>query len=368
MPRNGVNPMAHGRSGQFEPLTSGWGDGEDTSALPYFASAPEANGFYYEPSDLTSCMDQHSWGAPIGTPELQYGAPMPDKRTGHKQNRQRQQALAMELNRMRARNLSYGQTQTSSGSGRRKLPWQVSPGPDHQDSSTRDGDPAPFDGHLPCSGMNGRHGWNHGPRDHAQGGCFSQDRPLVHAGSMQGAPPGVLYTAETMKTQLQALQNEDPATVFIARRINKLGFSSAEQLRAFFRQYGPVNSVYVSHSRVKSVRPPGERRHSETHWRLRAAALGFVVMAEADATARILAQGPEHVVNGVTVRVQAFHQRSWRENADEDAGSDTEHAGQAQSCNGQMLDSRQRSILLGEFLKYCSAQELHNAMPEQYED
>merc|ERR1719401_305009 len=117
--------------------------------------------------------------------------------------------------------------------------------------------------------------------------------------------------AETMKAQLQALQLADESKVFIARRINKLGFNSAEILRAYFSRYGPVENVYVSHSRVKSLkRSGGERRVADAHWRLRAAALGFVVMSSTEATSQILADGPEHTINNVTVRVQAFHRRT----------------------------------------------------------
>jgi hypothetical protein len=115
-----------------------------------------------------------------------------------------------------------------------------------------------------------------------------------------------------MKTQLQALLTEDPATVFIARRINKLGFSSAEYLRTHFRSYGEVKNIYVSHSRVKVNLPRnfrGERRSSDTRQRLRPASLAFVVMTSTDSTARILADGPEHNVNGVTVLLQSFQRR-----------------------------------------------------------
>lgn len=122
-----------------------------------------------------------------------------------------------------------------------------------------------------------------------------------------------------MKAQLQALQLEEPTTVFIARRINKLGFSSAEQLEAHFSKYGEVKGVYVSHSRVKSLRAPGDRHMPDAHWRLRAAALGFVVMKSAEATATILSEGSDHVVNGVSVRLQSFHRRSC---ADAAPGSD----------------------------------------------
>mmetsp|Transcript_62101 Transcript_62101/g.108690 ORF Transcript_62101/g.108690 Transcript_62101/m.108690 type:complete len:289 (-) Transcript_62101:303-1169(-) len=111
----------------------------------------------------------------------------------------------------------------------------------------------------------------------------------------------------TMKAQLEALRHEDPAKVFIARGINKLGFSSAEILRAFFSRFGEVKGIHVSHSRVKSMRAAaGEPRPADTHWRLRAGPLGFIVMNDAEVTARILAEGPEQDVNGVKVRVQAF--------------------------------------------------------------
>jgi len=131
------------------------------------------------------------------------------------------------------------------------------------------------------------------------------------AGNGQGRPaPWNPAAADTMKAQLQALQLEDPATVFIARRINKLGFTSAEQLEAHFSKYGEVKGVYVSHSRVKSLRTPGDRNMHDAHWRLRAAALGFVVMKLPEATAKILSEGSEHNVNGVTVRLQSFHRRN----------------------------------------------------------
>jgi len=146
----------------------------------------------------------------------------------------------------------------------------------------------------------GGHGGDYGAMGHQlarTGGAGHDDRITV-------AP------SDTMKAQLQALQEEDPAAVFIARRINKLGFTSADQLRTHFSRYGRVKGVYVSHSRVKSARPYiAGRPPSETHWRLRAAALGFVVMASTDATGRILGDGPDIIVNGVPVRVQEFNRR-----------------------------------------------------------
>ena len=106
----------------------------------------------------------------------------------------------------------------------------------------------------------------------AAGQRNGQKQTTVAAGAdaIRRGPPDV---ADTMKTQLQALQQEDPEMVFIARRINKLGFNSADQLRNHFATYGEVKCVHVSHSRVKSMRP-------DVQWRMRAASLGFVVMAQ----------------------------------------------------------------------------------------
>jgi hypothetical protein len=144
------------------------------------------------------------------------------------------------------------------------------------------------------------------------------DRAPVAAGALCGSPgartespngddtAGAGSTPDTMKSQLQALQQEDCATIFIVRHINKLGFSSADKLRAHFGRYGEVKAVFVSHSRVKSLSVCRGREQC----RLRAAALGFVVMTTPDATAWILQGGPEYMVNGVTVHVHPFHRRA----------------------------------------------------------
>jgi len=124
----------------------------------------------------------------------------------------------------------------------------------------------------------------------------------------------------TMKAQLQALSFEDPGCVFIVRRINKLGFASSGQLQNHFAKYGEVKSVHVSHSRVKSLRPQADRRTPSVQWRLRAAALGFVVMQSRDAIQRILEDGPEHEVQTVMVRVHPFHRRCISENEPEAEG------------------------------------------------
>jgi hypothetical protein len=126
-----------------------------------------------------------------------------------------------------------------------------------------------------------------------------------------GNPPG----GDTMKAQLQALREEDHDAIFIARHINKIGFSSAEVLRTHFGRYGQVKDVLVAHSRVKVLRHTGSGHASLS--RLRPAGLGFIVMSSAADAKTILADGPEHVVNGVTVQVQAFHHQDTSPSADD---------------------------------------------------
>lgn len=193
---------------------------------------------------------------------------------------------------------------------------------------------------------------------------------------------------ETMKSQLQALSFEDPSRVFIVRRINKLGFASSGQLRLYFSRYGEVKSVHVSHSRVKSLRT--SERGSPVQWRLRAAALGFVVMCSKEAVEFILQDGPEHEVNFVLVRVHPFHRHS-NTSESEAIGPDAPGSGvfQDEECGdlpheqiwplgmppppempgeGPLAYGLCDGNPLGPGLMYVSEQDLQDAMPAQYED
>lgn len=208
----------------------------------------------------------------------------------------------------------------------------------------------------------------------------STEPPKVSAHFNVAAPSSTLVAAETMKAQLQALQLEDPATIFIARRINKLGFASAELLQMYFDNYGPVKGIYVSHSRVKSLQANGDRRLPDSQWRLRAAALGFVVMQDASATARILADGPEHVINGAVVRVHMFHRRTfvdddkhgYADEASDEHQDPFDHCfgNQLPICSGQIACRDPSNFMFSPVanLSQYSAQELKNAMPDHYED
>jgi len=130
-----------------------------------------------------------------------------------------------------------------------------------------------------------------------------------------------------MKLLLQALQHEDPASIFVCRKINTFGFKSPDRLRQYFSKYGQVKGVYVSHSHVKSMRMVPGKRESEIHSRLRAASLGFVVMSTAEAVKNILKDGPEHQVRGSTIRVSVFYRRCLETSQDDDEPEDQEDDG-----------------------------------------
>ncbi|CAK0843440.1 unnamed protein product [Prorocentrum cordatum] len=95
----------------------------------------------------------------------------------------------------------------------------------------------------------------------------------------------------TMKSHLQALQDEDPEAIFIV-------------LKEHFSTYGEVKGIHVCHSRVKSG---NTRDAGGDEFRKRPAALGFVVMETAEAAKRILEAGPEIEVKDVKVLVQPFN-------------------------------------------------------------
>lgn len=136
--------------------------------------------------------------------------------------------------------------------------------------------------------------------------------------SSSPSPPGCTDdTPMGMRMQLQALQEADPGTVLIARRIHRLGFNSAQKLSEHFLSYGEVREVLVPHSRVKAS--PGRRA------RTRPAAIGFIVMASSDVAELALAGGSEHVVEGVQVNVQAFERRQNSEPSED--GIDTQCGG-----------------------------------------
>lgn len=250
-----------------------------------------------------------------------------------------------------------------------------------------------------------------GARDLSDEPSMNQHREFMQSGGKVANPSMQVQSLmaarqplpETMKSQLQALSLEEPARVFIVRRINKLGFASSGQLRLHFSRYAEVKSVHVSHSRVKSLRPTGERRSPNVQWRLRAAALGFVVMSSRESVQCILEDGPEHEVNGVMVRVHPFHRRSVNQLSElegdcppsavqgavsvfeEGMFDDNAYEGDLQfqplwsplgmpyPCGDAPMEGVPacgmcEGVPLNPTLMYVSEQDLQDAMPAQYED
>lgn len=145
---------------------------------------------------------------------------------------------------------------------------------------------------------------------------MASQRPGVHAAAVaphhsnrfEGAPPhqfqgGAQVQAMTLSMSLQLLSKEEPDTLFIVRRINKLGFKAARKLKVHFSAYGQVLRVLVAHSTVKLGDP------QQFQWRRRPSSLGFIHMAMTESVRQVLALGSEHEVDGCMIRVQRFERQ-----------------------------------------------------------
>lgn len=133
------------------------------------------------------------------------------------------------------------------------------------------------------------------------------------AGAVQGSggPPCDTKAASTegeelsLRSYLKYLQQLSSGRILLARRINRLGFDSADVLAAHFARYGRVAHVFVPRSRSvarsQSHRPFVRRRPS---------GIGFVVMDEDGAVDAIFQDGETHCVAGVAVQLQRFQRQS----------------------------------------------------------
>jgi len=126
-------------------------------------------------------------------------------------------------------------------------------------------------------------------------------QPAVRKACKTRDPEGTQQQSrDTLRSHLTQLSKEDPKCIFIARRINKLGFRSREVLRAHFSHYGEVYKVLVAHSKVKPF------RDSDGQLKTRPGGLGLVVMKNAAVVEKILAEGEEQLVAGHQIRVSGF--------------------------------------------------------------
>lgn len=149
--------------------------------------------------------------------------------------------------------------------------------------------------------------------------------PRHRQGSQKQARPQA--AAHTLSSSLQAICDEDPDTLFIVRRINKLGFKACRTLKHHFSAYGLVVRALAAHS---TVRQHGDQ--AQSHARRRPSSLGFVQMASAQAVQEILALGSEHEIDGCTILVQKFERQGVASEEMEEDGDGEEDSRSARCC------------------------------------
>lgn len=142
----------------------------------------------------------------------------------------------------------------------------------------------------------------------ARGGQKSEGKGSIKsAAASQAAAAGQSGFGKSLRCNLEALHNLDCNRIVIVRKINRLGFESAKVMEAFFRKYGKVDRVLVSHSHAKC-----------RSLRFRPSGLGFLVMSTAEEAEAVLADGPEIQVSKsscetVVVNVQAYKPMDMKE-------------------------------------------------------
>jgi len=123
--------------------------------------------------------------------------------------------------------------------------------------------------------------------------------------------------APTMKTQLRALDLEDPETVIIARGISKLGLTADETLKLYFARFGVVKAVHIPHTFKKRKRCKHAADTDASARETRAPGRCFIVMSSPEERIRILAHATQHLVQNVKVSLEAFSAKPYTEEAPE---------------------------------------------------
>lgn len=160
----------------------------------------------------------------------------------------------------------------------------------------------------------GETGCNRIMRDGSFGGGSGGGAIAAHAAAKNAAiAAGITGTGEneTMISHLQMLQQIDPSRVVLVRKINRLGFESPVALKEHYSWYGTVETVLVSHCRVKSTHSQNRAMSS----RLRPSGMGFVVMCRSEEVNAIIGEGNEQIVAGVTILVQRFQRQDLKDHA-----------------------------------------------------
>jgi len=126
----------------------------------------------------------------------------------------------------------------------------------------------------------------------------TQEEPQSQRAATAFAAAG-LSKVGSLREDLMCLRDYDADRCIIVRRIKKLGLASAELLKEHFQRFGVVSEVLVAHSfERKSLKSRCDR--------IRPAALGFIVMENADAARAALSAGPILIVQQVHINVKKF--------------------------------------------------------------
>jgi hypothetical protein len=111
---------------------------------------------------------------------------------------------------------------------------------------------------------------------------------------------------------LEALRGEDTSAIVIARGTCALDYGPAKLLGTYFSSYGHLKCMHVVHARIRTTRSKNimvkkvSGDLSPSRRGTTAAAIVFIVMQSPAATARVLSDGKEHIVNDVTFTVDHF--------------------------------------------------------------
>jgi len=120
-----------------------------------------------------------------------------------------------------------------------------------------------------------------------------------------------------LATHLNQLEDEDPSKVIIVRKINRLGFDSANILKEHYASIGAVSKVLLSNQHERQAGLPFQVR-------LRPSGIAFLVFETVEGAAKALAQGPTQTVAGFEIFVRAFEKRASDEDEDAaDGGNST---------------------------------------------
>jgi hypothetical protein len=135
-------------------------------------------------------------------------------------------------------------------------------------------------------------------------------------------------------TQLNELQSDNPDKLLVVKKINRLGFGSAEILKTHFEKFGPVEKVRLSNAHTKE---PGASQRV----RLRPSGIAFVLFKSTEAAAQVLAEGDTQLIHGLKVYVRGFERRRMDDGSpmmDEVAETDSTGTPSTRTCSSNSFD------------------------------